>query len=186
MDKDQKLIRSIAGLALATAFLLLVPLAAMQFTSEVLWTLFDFILAGTFLFGTGLAYKLITMKSGNIAYRFAVGFALFTGLLLLWVNGAAGIIGTENNAINTWYFAVIAVGIIGALITRFQAEGMALTMLAMAFVQTSIAVSALITGMAEASGSSFIEIIGVNGFFIVLFAVSALLFRNAGQAQVQK
>lgn len=103
----------------------------MQFTGEVNWTLSDFIIAGTFLFGAGLAYKLITRTSEDTAYRVAIGFALFTGLFLLWVNGAVGIIGSEKNPINILYFGVIAVGIVGALIARFQSKGMAYTMLAM-------------------------------------------------------
>jgi hypothetical protein len=37
----------------ATAFLLLVPLVAMQFTDEVKWDLFDFTVAGMLLAGTG-------------------------------------------------------------------------------------------------------------------------------------
>lgn len=176
MNTDRKFYQSIAGLALATGFILLIPLVAMQFTDEVVWTLTDFIFAGTLLFGTGLTYKLITRKSGEIAYRVAVGFALFAGLFLIWVNGAVGIIGSENNEINLLYFGVIAVGIIGALIARFRAEGMTLTLFAMAIAQAIVAVIALFTGMAEAKGSSVIEIIGVNGFFITLFVVSALLF----------
>lgn len=181
MNTDRKFYQSITGIALATALLLLIPLVAMQFTDEVVWTLTDFIFAGILLFGTGLTYKLITRKSGEIAYRFAVGFALFTGLFLIWVNGAVGIIGSENNEINLLYFGVIAVGIIGALIVRFRAEGMTLTLFAMAIAQAIVAVIALFTGMAEAPGSSVTEIIGVNGFFIVLFVVLALLFRYAAR-----
>lgn len=60
-------------IALATGFLLLLPLLAMQFTNEVVWDLADFIVAGVLLFGTGLTYKLAAIKVGNIVYRSAVG-----------------------------------------------------------------------------------------------------------------
>lgn len=183
MNTNSNITRSIAGLALATGFILLIPLVAMQFTDEVVWTLFDFIFAGTLLFGTGLTYKLVTRKSPDIAYRIAVSFALSCGLFLIWVNGAVGIIGSENNEINLLYFGVIAVGIIGAFITRFQSQGMSHTLFAMAFAQALIAAIALIIGMHQAPHSSVIEILGVNGLFVGLFLISALWFRYIAREQ---
>lgn len=179
MNADSNLTRSLAYLALATGLLLLIPFTAMQFTEEVAWTLSDFIFAGTLIFGTGLVYSLITRNTGELVYRVAVGFALFTGLFLIWVNGAVGIIGSENNEINQLYFGVIAVGIIGAHIARFRAKGMALTLSAMAIAQALIAAIALIGGFYQSPPSSVIEILGVNGFFITLFVIAALLFRYA-------
>lgn len=181
MRTDRKFYQSTAIVALATGLLLLIPLIAMQFSHEVVWTPFDFICAGTLIFITGLAYILITRKSGKAAYRCAVGFALLSGLFLLWANGAVGIIGSENNEINLMYFGVIAVGIVGAFLARFQPKGMMITLLSMAFAQAIIAVVAIIVGMAEVPGSSLMEIITVNGFFIMLFAISAGLFWFAGQ-----
>jgi hypothetical protein len=183
MDTDSKFYKSIALLALATGALLMIPLIAMQFSEDVVWTLSDFIFAGILLFGTGLTYKVITRKSGKTIYRVAIGFALFTGLFLIWANGAVGIIGSENNEINLLYFGVIFVGIIGAFIARFKSRGMAFTLFAMAVTQAIIAVVALFTGMAEVPGSSVYEIIAVNGFFIMLFVVAALLFRYAAEEE---
>lgn len=181
MKTDRNFYRSIAYLALATGVLLMIPLIAMQFTDEVVWTASDFIFMGSLLFGTGVTYKLITKKSGELVYRVAVGFALFTGFFLIWVNLAVGIIGSENNPINLFYFAVIFVGIIGAFIARFRPQGMSLTLFSMAITQALIAVVALFTGMAEAPGSSVVEILAVNGFFITLFVAAALLFGYAAQ-----
>jgi protein-S-isoprenylcysteine O-methyltransferase Ste14 len=42
--------------------LLLIPFLAMQFTSEVNWTLSDFLVAGVLLFGTGLLIELAFRK----------------------------------------------------------------------------------------------------------------------------
>lgn len=179
MNTDRNLIRSIAYLALATGLLLLIPFIAMQFSNEVVWTLSDFIFAGTLIFGTGLAYKLITNKSVDLVYRVATGFALFTGLFLIWVNAAVGIIGSESNPINLLYFGVIFVGMIGAIIARFQPNGMALTMFTMAIIQALIAAIALIGGFYQSPPGTVFHIIGVNGFFITLFVIAALLFRYA-------
>jgi hypothetical protein len=179
MDKEKSFFNSIAVLALVTALLLLIPLTAMQFTGEVVWTLSDFILAGALLFGTGLVYTLITWKSAGSAYRIAVGFALLAGLFLIWANLAVGIIGSENNPGNLMYFGVITIGIIGAFLARFKPYGMAVGMFVVALAIVLVAIIALITGMQRVPGSSVMEIVGVNWFFFMLFIIAALLFRHA-------
>lgn len=188
MNTDNKLIQPIAGLALATSVLLLIPLTAMQFTDEVVWTLSDFVVAGTLLFGTGLAYILVTRilaprMGDDIVYRFAVGFALFTGLFLVWSNLAVGIIGSEDNPINLFYFGVIVVGIIGAFSARFKPKGLSFTMCGMAITQALITAVALVGGFYQSPPSTVFHIIGVNGFFITLFVVAALLFHHTAQEQ---
>lgn len=188
MDTSEKLFKATKGPAIVTALLLLVPLSAKLLTDEMAWTLSDFIFAGVAIFSTGFAYKLIThtlepRMGKSIIYRVAIGFALFTGLFLIWVNGAVGIIGSEDNAINALYFCVIFIGIIGAFIARFKPKGLSLTMYGMAITQAIIAVIALFSGMAEAPVSSVYEILAVNGFFITLFVVSGILFRYAEQKQ---
>ncbi len=185
MNNDNNLYRSVAKLALTTGLLLLIPLIAMQYFDDVVWTLSDFIIAGTLLFGTGFTYKLITRRSGETAYRIAVGFALFTGLFLIWVNMAVGIIGSENNPVNLIYFGIPAVGIIGAFIVRFRPDGMVYAMFAMAFGQLLATVIALYNGIHQTPEITVIHILGVNGFFISLFIAAALLFHYAAQIDKQ-
>lgn len=189
MNTDSNFYTSITYLALATASLLLIPLIAMQFTDEVVWTLSDFIFAGGLLFGTGFLYILITRilatkMANSTTYRIAIGFALFTGLFLIWVNAAVGIIGSEDNPINLLYFGVIAVGIISGFFGRFRPQGMTRTMLAMALAQALIGAIALIGGFYQSPPSTIFHIIGVNGFFITLFVVAALLFRYTAQEEI--
>ena len=184
MNINHKLSTPIALPALVTGIILLVPLIAMQFTNEVIWTLSDFMIAGTLLFGTGLTYKLTTKKTGQMMYRMAVGFALFSMLFLTWVNLAVGIIGSEDHFANLIYFAVIGVGIIGTIIARFRSSGMSLTMFLMAFVQTLVTVFVLLTGMYHLPNSSIFEVLSINGVFITLFIISALLFRYNAKNQV--
>jgi hypothetical protein len=57
--------RSARGVALATALILLVPLLAMQFTDEVAWGVFDFVVAGTLLGGTGLIHQLAARRAAT-------------------------------------------------------------------------------------------------------------------------
>jgi asparagine N-glycosylation enzyme membrane subunit Stt3 len=79
---------------LTIAFLLLIPLIAMQFTNEVNWTPFDFIVAGVLLLGTGLIFDFAIRKIKNIKYRIAFSVALLVALLLIWAELAVGIFGT--------------------------------------------------------------------------------------------
>jgi hypothetical protein len=173
--------RSTVGIALATAFILLLHLLAMQITDAVVWGPADFAVAGALLFGTGLTYQLVTRKAGTIAYRFAVGAALAAALILVWVNLAVGLIGSEDDPANLMYIGVLAVGIIGALIARFRSRGMARALLATALAQALVAVVALIAGMHQNPGSSVFEILAANAFFVALFVGSALLFRYAAR-----
>lgn len=175
--------KNIIRIALVTAFILLLPLLAMQFTDEVDWSLADFAVAGTLLFGAGLTYELIARKAGNIAYRVAIGVAVATALLLVWINLAVGIIGNEKNPANLMYFGVLAVGIIGAIIARLRPHGMAHALFATAFAQALVPVIALIIGKLQFNSAEeppgALGVLALNAFFAMLFVGSALLFRRA-------
>jgi hypothetical protein len=172
---------------------LMLPLLAMQVTDQVVWGLGDFAVAGTLLFGTGLTYVLVARKAGNmreagnIAYRAAVGIALAAALILVWMNLAVGLIGSEDNPANLLYGGVLAVGFIGALIARFRSHGMARALFATALAQALVPVIALLIWKPQvASVEAFLGMLGVfgvNAFFVVLFVGSALLFRYAAREQ---
>src|SRR5215207_8090655 len=90
--------RSLWRIALwgTTALVLLLPLFAMQFTEEVAWDLADFAIFGAMLVGACGTYQLAARVTGNSAYRAAVGVALAAAFILVWMNLAVGIIGTED------------------------------------------------------------------------------------------
>lgn len=86
--------KNILIIALVTAFILLIPLVAMQFTDEVNWGLNDFIIIGALLFSTGLVYELIVKKIRNTSYRTIAGIVLAAALFLIWAELAVGVFGT--------------------------------------------------------------------------------------------
>jgi peptidoglycan/LPS O-acetylase OafA/YrhL len=88
--KNKRLIIIVSTVVL----LLLIPLIAMQFTDEVKWTLFDFIVAAVLLLGTGLICDLVIRKVNKTKFRIAICVALFAMLLLIWAELAVGILGT--------------------------------------------------------------------------------------------
>ena len=123
------------------------------------------------------------MKTYNTTYRAAVGLALATPFLLVWVIGAVGVLGVDGDPADLMYIGVLAVGIIGAIIARARPRGMARALFATALAQALVAVIALIAGMHQAPYSSVGEILGLNGFFVALFVGSAWLFRRAAREQ---
>src|SRR5918992_1640185 len=92
--------RPAVRIALATAFILLLPLVGMQITDEVDWGLADFAFAGALLGGTGLLLQRLATRNAGNAYRAAAtaigvaaivlgeaddapGLVLFGGLLIV-------------------------------------------------------------------------------------------------------
>jgi len=183
MKKQKSHSTSLGVVALATAALLAIPFSAMFITNEVNWSHSDFIFAGVLLFGTGAMFVLFTRQSNSTMYRLAAGLTLLSALFLIWSNLAVGIIGSEDNIANLMYFGVVLILIIGSALARFRPQGMALALVSTALAQGATILLAIAAGMHRYPGSSVFEIIMVNGFFIVLFSASALLFYRVGNDQ---
>lgn len=170
--------------AWATAgLMLLLPLFAMQVTDQVAWDAADFAIFGALLIGVGVAFELATRKTGNTAYRSAVGVALAGAFILVWVNSAVGIIGTEGSDANLMYGGVLAVGIIGAIIARFHSHGMARALFATALAQALVAGIALIGGFGSTGPTWPLDMLVLIGIFTALWLISAWLFRRAAREQ---
>lgn len=166
----------------AVALLLAAPLVAMQFTDEVNWTLFDFLVAGTLLIGAGVVAEVVSRTSSHSTVRWAAGLGLAATLLLLWVNGAVGILGAEDNDANLLYGVVVAIAFVGTLIARLRPAPMAVAMGAAGAAQAAITIGALIGGWAG-PGNGPAEVLAVNGVFLMLWTASAALFHSASAAR---
>ena len=105
---------------------------------------------------------------------------------MIWANLAVGLIGSGTNPGNLMYFGVVAVGIIGIVLSRFSPGGMERAMYITALMLVLVVGIALFANMDEYPGSSVDEIVGVNGFFATLFTVSGSLFRFAARKQSPK
>ncbi len=151
----------------------LLPLAAMQVTSEVAWDRQDFVLFGVMLAVVGGAIEAGVRLSGAPAYRLGVGVAVVAGFLLTWANLAVGVIGNEENPLNAMFGGVLLVGIIGAVIARFRAAGMVRAMIAMAVAQVVVA------AVAQAYGHFIWPMTVV---FAAIWLGSAALFRKAARS----
>lgn len=94
MKTQRPLLERMGIVVLVAAVILLVPLVAMQFTDEVAWTSFDFVVAGLLLVGTGFTYELFARKLSNTRHKTIFGVVLAIAFLLVWVELAVGIVGS--------------------------------------------------------------------------------------------
>jgi hypothetical protein len=163
----------VAGWSIA-ALLLLLPLVAMQFTREVSWTPFDFVFAAVMIGGVGIAFELTVRATRNNAYRSGVAIALAAAFLLIWINGAVGIIGDEDNPLNLLYIGVIVIAFGGMAIARFRAKGASRAMNAAAIANAAVGVVAVVAGRNDPPG--IVGLVVLNGFFVLLFLGAARLF----------
>jgi hypothetical protein len=127
-------------------------------------------------FATGMAYALIARKMNAWAYKAGVGLALVAGFALGWSN-MVHVADSENPA-NLVYYSVFVVGIVGALLSRLEARGLARTLFAMA---ATLALIALILPSGAPPYLARNMAIG-HGVFVVLFTASGLKFRHASLA----
>jgi len=164
------------------AGLLITPAIAMRFTEEVQWTTSDFIFAGAVLIGAGAVAELAVRASSAWPYRIGAGLAVLASVLLLWINGAVGIIGSEDHPANLLYLGVILTAFVGAVASRFRPAGMSLSMTSAAVIQAVIGVLAVLRGWGEGSENWPRPVIVLSIIFGLIWLASAALFRRVARA----
>jgi len=173
--------KTLLPVLLVPSCILSIPAAAMLFRAEGwAWGPADFIIFWILIAGVVLAYQFVASKATGRTYRIATGVGLATGLILLWINGAVGLIGSERNPANLMYGVVLGIGAIGVAIARFEPLGMARALFATALAQFQVPVVALLVWPSDFS-PGVAPVFALNFCFVLLFATSAILFRQAGE-----
>lgn len=155
--------------------LFLLPLVAMQFTSEVQWTVSDFVFAGTLIGGVGLAFEYAVRIAPDRIYLMGFAVTLAVTFFLIWINAAVGIIGAAVNDVNFLYGFVLLLGVLVGLIGRFRARAMALAASATALAQALLTTVTLVAGWGQPANSA-LELLAINGMFIGGWLFAAALF----------
>ncbi len=164
----------IRALGVSTGFLL-VPLLASFFVEGWQWSGFDYVFAWVMFSFVSLAITLVLTSNNPPLYKLAIAVTAISTFLLIWINAAVGIIGDGD--INMLYLLIPLILVFGALLSRLQAQGMAYTLFGMAFTQVLIPVIAFsVLRVQFTSMRSIGELSILNGFWIVMFIVSGLLF----------
>lgn len=156
---------------LFAAALLLAPLVAMQFTDEVNWTLSDFLAFGLMLTVALGCLEIAARTTSDRRYQAGAALAVGAAFLLVWINGAVGLVGDERGPAGPLFNAVVGIAFVGAVLARFRPRGMARAMIAAALAQVAAAAIALLAGWGNA--------VLPTAFFVGLWLASAALFRSS-------
>jgi hypothetical protein len=81
-------------IVLSVVVLLLIPLVAMQFSNEVNWSVFDFLVAGALLLSTGLLIELVIRKVTKRKHRILLFAIILLALLIIWIELSVGVFGS--------------------------------------------------------------------------------------------
>lgn len=161
----------------SAGLVLLIPFVAMEFTTEVSWTIGDFVFAGVLLFGSLGAYEVAARTTGDTVYRAGVGLGIAATFLLIWGNAAVSI---TDSVADSLYLMVAAIGIVGIIIALVQPGSGAVAMFIAALALVVAVGIAFAGGMVPNPYVSVFEILGLTGFYVTLFVGAAWLLREAG------
>ncbi len=85
--------KSLYIILVIVSILLLIPLIAMQFTNEINWTIFDFVVMGILLLITGLLCEFVIRKVTKTKHKIALCIVILLGFLIIWAELAVGVFG---------------------------------------------------------------------------------------------
>lgn len=164
--------------ALLPLALLLIPITGQLSVEGWHWTWTDFVFAWVVFALTTFIYRLmVTRRVANLAYRLGAGLAVAAGFLIFWITAAVQIIGDENPG-NILYLGVILTGLVGVGLARFKPAGMAKAAFAAAAATFLVPIVAVIAWPADFS-PGVPQVFLLNSGFVLMFALSGLLFRYA-------
>ena len=153
------------------ACLLMLPLVAMQFTTNVRWTALDFLVMGALLLVVCGAFELTLRKANGLAYLLGAAAATLAGFMIVWSNLAVGIIGVQENPLNLIFFGAVATALVGAGASRLAAKGLAWSVTAAAVIHAAGCAAALLAGTPREFLLSLL--------MLAPWVLSSLMFRRA-------
>lgn len=175
MKKTDYLIVALAPLAV-----LLLPLVGNYTVEGCNWSPGDFLAGWVILASTIFLFRfLLTRAPTDFAYKAGAALAVTGGFLLTWVNLAVQVIGDRNPA-NLLYFAVLLAGLIGVLVSRFAAAGLARTAFGCAAGTFVVPLVAVLLWPGDFS-PGVPHVFVLNLCFVLLFAGAGLLFRQSAR-----
>src|ERR1051326_4856376 len=172
-------LKTILYVALGALAALMVPLVASRLVKDWNWSAGSFVFVYFVFFAVGMAFALIARKMGVWSYKVGVGVALFSGFGLAWSTMVH--VADSGHPERFVYHSVLVVGLVGALVSRLKARGLAYTLFAMAATYAMIAVilpSGAPPDLARNMAMGHVV-------FVVMLIASGLLFRHASLVGVK-
>ncbi|HWH22990.1 MAG TPA: hypothetical protein VNT25_06875 [Allosphingosinicella sp.] len=142
------------------------------------WTFSDYVFATVLMGMVGLGLELAARK-GNRAYSAGAGLALAASFMLIWINGAVGIIGSEDEPANLLFLGMVLVALLGSIAGLFRPAGMVRAMTAAAIAQALVPVAALVLRPGARASIFQPEVLVLTIFFVGMWLAAAALFRRA-------
>ena len=167
--------------AVPTALLITPAIMMLRAVEGWLWEPFDFAIAAVLLYGAAGLIDLAIRKGGSIAYRLGAALAVLVPFLLVWVTGAVGVIGDEDNPANLMFIGIILVALAGSALARFEAGGMARAMLVAFALNAAIAAAAPVFGWGSDDPPGTIGLTILIGGFALVLGLSSALFAKAAR-----
>jgi hypothetical protein len=88
------MLKKLSFLPYSLLLLLLIPLTAMQFSSEVNWSIFDLVIMGILLLALGFSIRFIRNKKSVLKYPLLMIIAVVVLFFIIWAELAVGIFGS--------------------------------------------------------------------------------------------
>ncbi|MBD8066056.1 hypothetical protein IC608_11285 [Devosia sp. PTR5] len=158
----------------------LIPVALKVTTGDLDWSLVDLLFVAVLIFLPVLIYDAATRQVASWSYHAGMAVALAGASFLVFSTASVGIIGSESDAANALYFAVVAAGLVGGFSVRLSADGMARTLTGVAAVQMLITIIALFLQLGYPD-SGPLELLAINGLFVAMWLFAAFLFSKAAR-----
>jgi hypothetical protein len=118
------------------------------------------------------------MTQPRTYYWLGLAVAGFTALFLVWAVGALGIVG-DGGPPDLLYLGALAVGVVGTLLARFRASGMARAFTAAAVVTLLAPIAVVVGDLLD--GASALDLLGLTAMYAGLFGAAAWLFHRAAR-----
>ena len=137
-----------------------------------MWSMADFWrLAVLVLVGFGVARWVLSGE--NRGRRWGLAALLAAACLPLWVNGAVGIVGNEQNPVNRLFFVVSGFALGGALLVKFRTAGLVRVAVLSAALHVAVIVLVWLRGADSAPWPAWL--------LAAPWLVAAALLRRAGR-----
>jgi hypothetical protein len=115
-------------------------------------------------------------------YRAGAILAVATGLLLSWMNAAAGSAGTEDNPVNLSFFALMAMAGVAAWSSEGRARGLARALFGTAAFQMVLGAIVATGPVAKGEPAGWSGLLALNCFYALLWGTAGVLFARAARA----
>ena len=118
------------------------------------------------------------MPMTRSTYRAALAVALGSTVLLLWMIGALGVIGSGGRQ-DLLYVGVVGVALVGSVLARLRPQRHGPGHGGDRGRPARVAVVSLVAGLQDLDGASVTEILGITEMYVALFGTAGWLFRRS-------